>query len=145
MVLKTLAVAAAVYLLAQFWFFPWLENYANFANCYYYGDINGTQLLMYGVFVFIPLSLALLIWLLEGKRSLRVLRVGQNPLPGEKVFRKTRYKYGRTAIIKPIVLLLMIAAIIGLAIWGGFQAEKITRSIAPCSDEQMRQLNNQSD
>ncbi|MCP4386958.1 MAG: hypothetical protein GY802_01570 [Gammaproteobacteria bacterium] len=81
LVLKILAVVAPVYLLAQFWLFPWLQNYASFANCHRYGNINGVQLLMYGVFVFIPLSLALLIWLLESKRCLRILRIGQNPLP----------------------------------------------------------------
>ncbi len=145
MVLKMLAVAAPVYLLAQFWFFPWLQNYANFANCYHYGDITGTHLLMYGIFVFIPLSLALLIWLFEGRRCLRVIRAGQNPLPGEKVFRKTRVKYGRAAMTQPIMLLLMIAMIIGISIWGGFQAEKITRSIPPCSGEQLQQLDNQLD
>ncbi|MDH3763346.1 MAG: hypothetical protein OEU50_20415 [Gammaproteobacteria bacterium] len=143
MLLKILAVAAPVYLLAQFWFFPWLVNYASFSNCYRYGSITGTHLLMYGVFVFIPLSLALVIWLLEGRRCLKVLAAGQTPLPGEKVFRKTRYKYGRAAMFQPIMLFFVTAAIVGISIWGGFQAEKMTRSIAPCSDQQFRQLNNQ--
>jgi hypothetical protein len=110
--LKMLAVAASLYLPAHFWFIPWLENYISFANCYYYGDISGMHLLIYGIFVFAPLSLALLIWLLEGRRCLEVLRIRQNPLPGEKVLRKTR----------------------------GLQAEKLTRSITPCSNEQLQQL-----
>lgn len=141
LVLKILAVAAPVYLLAQFWFFPWLQDYASFANCHSYGNINGVQLLMYGVFVLIPLSLALLIWLLEGKRCLRIFRLGQNPLPGEKVLRKTRYRYGRAAMIQPFVILLAIAVLIGASVWGGFQAEKITRMIQPCSDQQLQQMN----
>ncbi len=141
LVLKILAVVAPVYLLAQFWLFPWLQNYASFANCHRYGNINGVQLLMYGVFVFIPLSLALLIWLLEGKRCLRILRIGQSPLPGEKVFRKTRYRYDRAAMIQPFVLLLAIAVLIATSVWGGFQAEKITRMIKPCSDQQLQQMN----
>lgn len=145
MVLKILAIMAPIYLLAEFWFFPWFRQYSSFANCYQYGEITGTHLVMYGVFVFIPLSMAGLILLLEGRRSFRVIRSAQNPLPGEKVFRKTRYKYGRAAMIQPIMLLLVTVAIIGVSIWGSFQAEKITRSIAPCSDEQMRQLNNQLD
>jgi hypothetical protein len=138
--LKMLAVAASLYLPAHFWFIPWLENYISFANCYYYGDISGMHLLIYGIFVFAPLSLALLIWLLEGRRCLEVLRIRQNPLPREKVLRKTRYKYGRAAMIQPIVLLLTTAAIVGFSIWGGLQAEKLTRSITPCSNEQLQQL-----
>ncbi len=145
LVLKILAVAAPVYLLAQFWLFPWLQNYASFANCYFYGDINGVHLLMYGVFVFIPLSLALLIWLFEGKRCLRIFRIGQNPLPGEKVLRKTRYRYGRAAMIQPFVILLALAVLIGASVWGGFQAEKITRTIKPCSDQQLQQIEQQPD
>lgn len=145
LVLKILAVAAPVYLLAQFWFFPWLQNYASFANCNFYGDINGVHLLMYGVFVFIPLSLALLIWLFEGRRCLEILRVGQYPLPGEKVLRKTRYRYGRAAMMQPFVLVLLIAVLIGASIWGSFQAEKIARMIKPCSDQQLQQMKQQLD
>ena len=141
LVLKILAVAAPVYLLSQFWLFPWLQNYASFANCYIYGDITGAHLLMYGVFVFIPLSLALLIWLFEARRCLKILRVGQNPLPGEKVLRKTRYRYGRAAMIQPFVLFLAIAVLIGASVWGGFQAEKINRMVKPCSDQQLKQMN----
>ena len=140
LVLKILAVATPVYLLSQFWLFPWLQNYASFANCHTYGDINGVHLLMYGIFVFSPLSLALLIWLLEGKRCLRILRVGQNPLPGEKVLRKTRYRYGRAAMFHPIMLFSIIAVLIGFSVWGSFQAKKITRIIAPCSSEQLQQM-----
>ena len=100
---------------------------------------------MYGVFVFLPLSLALLIWILEGRRCIGIIRRGQNPLPEEKVLRKTRYKYGRAAMFQPIMLFLITAAIGGVSIWGGFQAEKFTRSIAPCSEQQLQQLNNQLD
>lgn len=140
LVLKILAVAAPVYLLAQFWLFPWLKNYASYAHCHSYGGINGVQLLMYGVFVLIPLSLALLIWLLEGTRCLKVLRIGQNPLPGEKVFRKTRYRYGRVAMIQPLMIFTVIAALVGASVWGGFQAAKITSKIPACSSEQLRQM-----
>ena len=138
--LKILAVAAPVYLLLQFWLFPWLQDYASFANCYFYGDITGVHLLMYGIFVFAPLSLALLIWLFEGRRCLRILRVGQNPLPGEKVLRKTRYRCGRAAMIQPFMLFLIIALLLGISVWGGFQAEKLTRAIADCSSEQLQQM-----
>ncbi len=145
LVLKILAVAAPVYLLAQFWLFPWLQNYASFANCYFYGDITGVHLLMYGVFVFAPLSLALLIWLFEGRRCLSILRVGQNPLPGEKVLRKTRYRYGRAAMIQPCVIFLTLAVLIGASIWGSFQVEKLTRIVKPCSNQQLQQMKQQPD
>ncbi|MDH3221445.1 MAG: hypothetical protein OEO19_18085 [Gammaproteobacteria bacterium] len=124
------------YLLAQFWLLERIASYVQIANCRQYGDLNGMQLLLYAIFVIAPLSLAAIILLLEGRRCIRVLRIGQNPLPGEKVLRKTRYKYGNAARIQPLVLFALILIFVGFAFWGSFQAEKINRMIPPCSSEQ---------
>jgi hypothetical protein len=141
-VVKILAIATPVYLGSHYWLFPWLSAYAEEANCHIYGDITGIHLLMYGVFVFAPLSLVLLIWLLEGRRCMRVIRLGQNPLPGEKVLRKTRYKFGTAARIQPYVIFFLIAVLIGASIWGGFATQKLTRGIATCSSEQLGHQHN---
>lgn len=124
-----------LFLITQYYFFPWLKDYANNAHCYHYGNgyINGLHLLFYGLFTLMPLSFAIITFLLEGKRSIKILKIGQNPLPNEKVFRPTKYKYGATAKIQPLMLLVVIISFILISIWGGFQAHKITKIIKPCA------------
>jgi hypothetical protein len=140
MVVKAIAVVLPIYLLAQFWFIDWLGVYAATAHCRQYGNINGMQLLLYGLFVFMPLSFVLLIGLLEGKRAIRVLRLGQNPLPGEKVLGRRKYRYGNAARIQPIGLLTVLVILVGISIWGYFHAEKISRMIPDCSEEARQEL-----
>ncbi len=137
LLLKVLAIAMPILLLLELWFFDWLRNYAREANCHVYGDINGVHLLAYGVFVLIPLSSAFLSALLMGPRALRVLRAGQDPLPGEKVLRQTRYRYGRAARLRSYGLFAFILFFVGVSIWGILQAQKLTATIAPCPPEQL--------
>jgi hypothetical protein len=130
--LKLLSVAVPVYLAGYYWLFPRLENYALTANCDYFGAVSGLQLLVFGVFVGVPLSMALLIWLIEGARSIRVWRLGQSPLPGEKVLRRTRYRHGAAARMRPAGVFAMVLLLIGAAVWGGFQARRLVNEIGPC-------------
>lgn len=131
-VLKILAVAAPVYIAGYYWIFPWLRGYAESAHCDRFGAFSGLELLLYGVFVGMPLAIALMLWLIEGKNSLRAWRLGQSPLPGEKVLRKTRYRFGAAARIRPLVTAVIIAILLGVAIRGGFEAGKLVREIGPC-------------
>ena len=139
-----LAVAAAAvlsfYLMARFWLEPFLSRYAKFANCHQYGTINGAEVLMYGVFAGLPLSLTLFFSVLLGPGSLRAIRARQDPPPGEKVLRPTRYRRGTKALIRPAALLLTISFMLGVSVWGSFQAYEMTRNIAPCSDQQRLEL-----
>lgn len=134
-VIKQIFWVLLLYAAAQLWFFNWLAEYSDKANCYYYGDVTGVHLVMYGLFLGIPLSIAFIIAIFEGRRSIRIFRLGQNPLPGEKVFKKTKYKYGREAKIQPVVLLLFIGFLLVLAGWGSMQAYKITQNIKPCKQQ----------
>jgi len=118
----------------EFWFFDRLEEFSNQAHCYRYGNITGFHLLMYGMFVGIPLSSAVLIAALEGRRSLEVLRLGQNPLPGEKVFQRTKYQFGFKAKVKPIALFCFIGFFLLFSVWGAVQAYVITQEEIPCND-----------
>lgn len=131
-VTKILAVAVPVYLAGYCGLFPWLEQYAQTANCDYIGEFTGMHLLVYGVLCGIPLSMALLIWLIEGSRSMHVWKLGQSPLPGEKVLRKTRYRYGAAARLRPAVVLAMVLLLIGAAVRGGFQANRLIAAVGPC-------------
>jgi len=132
-VLKIMAWTIPLFVMTQFWFFDWLSEYSENANCYNYGDINGVHLVFYGLFVFMPLSLAIIVFLTEGRRSINVIKLGQNPLPNEKVFKPTKYKYGNAAKIKPIGIFCVILFLTGLSVWGGFQAHDLTKDIKPCT------------
>jgi len=130
--LKILAAAVPVYIAGYYWIFPWLRRYAKTANCDGFGAFNGLELLLYGLFVGMPLLMAALLWLIEGRRGLRVWRLGQSPLPGEKVLRRTRYRFGAAARIRPLAVLAIIALLVGVSFRGGLEANRLLREIGPC-------------
>jgi len=132
-VIKNMAWAILLFVFAEFWFFDWLSEYSKNANCYNYGDINGVHLVFYGLFVFMPLLFVVIIFFTVGQRSIKVFKMGQSPLPNERVFRPTKYKYGIAAKIQPIGLFSVILLLIGLSVWGGFQAHDLTKDIKPCT------------
>ena len=76
----------------------------------------------------------------RGKANAAVEKLGQNPLPGEKVLRRTRYKYGNAARVQPLVLFAIMLLLLGISIWGSSQAEKMGRFVPPCSDNPLGQL-----
>lgn len=122
---KHLAWAIPLVAATQFWFFPWFEEYAENAHCYDYGSFTGTHVVFYFVFVAIPIGSALTIFAIEGARSIKVLKLGQSPLPGEKVFSRTKYKYDLKATLAPCALLLTLVFLVGLGIRGIFWANEI--------------------
>jgi hypothetical protein len=130
--LKMLAVAIPVYVAGYYGLFPWLRRYVKTANCDQFAAFSGLELLLYGLLVGAPLSMAGLIWLIEGRRSLRVWRLGRSPLPGEKVLRKTRYRFGVRARIRPLVVFATLALLAGIALRGSFVAAELVREIGPC-------------
>lgn len=111
--------------LQSFWFFPWFEDYANNAHCYNYGSFTGVHVVFYGVFVGIPLLSALLVFAVEGPRSIKVIQLGKNPLPNEKVYKSKKYSYGLKARIKPFLLFVVLLFLVGLSIRGIFWANDI--------------------
>jgi hypothetical protein len=123
----------AAYLILEFWFFDWLSGYVEKDNCLEYSSIKGTHLLFYGLFVIVPLASAFVLFLVEGRRSIRVIKLGQNPLPGEKVLRPTKYKYGNQAKVQPFAFFAAILFLVGVSVWGGFQAYELTKTIKPCA------------
>ena len=123
------------YICFQYYFLPWLRDYADSKHCYSYGSgyISGAHFIWYGVFTLLPLSIAVFLFLLEGKRSIKVLKIGQNPLPNEKMFRSTKYKYGIASKIQPSIILLLILFLICLSVWGSFQAQELIKLGESCS------------
>ena len=120
-------------LVLQFWFFPFLREYAANANCYDYGPVNGVHLIFFGLFVGLPLTLSVILFALEGPNFIRAFKAGQFPAPNQKVLRLTPYKYGNAARLQVSLFFIIILFLLGLSIWGGFQAFQLTQEILPCT------------
>lgn len=108
------------------WFIPWLTDYADQAHCYDYGSFKGSELLLYSAFVGLPVLTGLLVLAMEGKRSLQILRIGQSPLPGEKVFRPTKYTYGLRAKVRPFMVICMVVSLLILSLMGVSSVREIS-------------------
>jgi len=127
--------AVPVVVIAKLWFIPWFAEYADRAHCYDYGFITGTQLILYAGFVGIPITFAMIVFAFEGIRSLKVIRLGQDPLLGEKVFRTTKIRYGLRAGVQSVIVLLLLAGLLGLSVKGLFFVDEIVADIAPSADD----------
>jgi len=128
-VVKHILWFAPLYFVTQYYFFPWLNKFAEKAHCYKYGSITGVHILLYGLFVGMPLFFALVLLAIEGARNLRIISVGQNPLPHEKVLKKTKYKYGVKAKIGPYLFFFLCAVFMAFSIQGISWANELIESI----------------
>jgi len=124
-VLKHLIWVLPLFAVTKFWFLPWLEGYAEVAHCYNYGEFTGIHVVFYGLFVGLPLLSAIILFIGEGPRSIKVIQLGQSPLPNEKVFTPTKYKYGVKAKIKPYIFFAILVFLLGLSVRGVFWANDI--------------------
>lgn len=122
---KYLLIFLPLFAATKWWFFPWFNEYVEVAHCYNYSEFTGTHLVFYGLFVGMPLFLFLGLFFTEGIKNIRVFSLGQHPLPGEKVFKATRYTYGRSAKIKSLPILFLLVAILGFSIYGFSAANDI--------------------
>ena len=125
------AWALPLLLITQFGFFPWFETFVETAPCRQVGPLSALSVLIYGIFVGLPGSFVLVILAIEGRHSLRVWQLAQHPLPDEKVLKPTRYVYGRRARLRPLVFLLVVLAVTGLAIQGLFWAAAFLDQLGP--------------
>ncbi len=122
-------------LATELWLFDWFDEYVKNANCYQYGSITGVHLVFYWVFVGIPLTFFGILAFFEGSRSLKILKLGRNPLPDEKVYKKTKYKYGWKAKIHPLIIITGLCFLVLFTIWGANQAYVITQDVSPCDKQ----------
>lgn len=87
---KYLSIALAVVLLSEYWLFPAINVFAENSACLEYFGVNGFVIFWYSVFVRIPLFSAFVMWWFIGRIGIRILRDGQVPPKGEKVFHPTK-------------------------------------------------------
>ena len=121
------AIGATLIAVCQFWFFPWLREFSVSASCRTVFGFSGIAVLLYGVFVGLPLQAALLVGVLVGRRGFRVLRQGRTPPVGERVFRRTPVIRGSKAKLLGYVQLFAAVPLLGLSAWGVFQADGLIR------------------
>ncbi|WP_221798877.1 hypothetical protein [Oceanobacter mangrovi] len=132
-VLLNLAWFIPLYLASDLWLGDWLTDYLKHSGCLVSGDISRAQLVMYGLFGGFPLFAAFLLAVFEGRRSIKVLQLGQDPLPGEKVFRKTLYRYGWQTRIRPTIVLAAIVVLLLTGVWGITQVPAWTAGPQACA------------
>ena len=135
LVLKELAWALPLYLVAHFWFFDWLGMYANNAHCYKYGSVTGVHLIMYGLFFVMPFTFGAILFHLVGSKAIQTIKLGQYPPPNQKVFKKTAYVYGIKAKTHGYLTLACISVFFVISIWGLGPAKSNTQNIKPCTEQ----------
>jgi hypothetical protein len=125
-----LAVGAAVVLVAKTWLLPAIHEFTVTAHCREVLGFSGLSVLFYGLFVAMPLSVALLVGLTMGRHGYRVLRDGQLPPIGEKVFRPTRIERGRKAKLIGYVQMYSFLLPLAIAVWGLTQVSGLIASVS---------------
>lgn len=117
---------ACVVAISKLWFFPALKAFALTAHCRQVLGIPGSSVLAYGLFVGMPLFMALVVTAAIGWRGARILASGQVPPPGEKVFKRTPIRRGRHAQLVGSLHVLACTPLIAIAIWGIPQAAEFS-------------------
>lgn len=130
--IKGFSFLVPAYVFMEYWFFPKMTEYASEANCHIYGAFTGVHVVFYGTFVGIPLlSFFMLSPLLIN--TIKVLKVGQYPLPGEKVMQLTKYRYGILARLQASLGAILVCSFLVIAIWGVGAANKNIEIAKPCA------------
>ncbi|WP_435106669.1 hypothetical protein [Arhodomonas sp. AD133] len=99
-VIGMVIVAAIVVFPSEWWFFPWLERFSATSPCYEILGVRGHVVLMYGIFVGMPLGIALIAGSFIFRYAYRILRDGQVPPIGQKVMGRTPIRRGRSARVR---------------------------------------------
>lgn len=118
-----LGVVAGVLTVAimKLWGFPKLREFAAVAHNVKVFGLPGTEVLLYGIFVGIPLivMLSLLPLSIQGYR---VLKDGQFPYKNSKVFKKTKIIRGKKALVRGWLLLSILPVSIVPLLYLSFSA-----------------------
>lgn len=130
-----LGIVVPLVLAAELWAFPALRDFADRSYCYEWKGVNGTTLLMYGVFVGLPLGSALVMGVPAALFGARIIRDKQMPPHGQKVFKRTKIRRGRLAVAAGWAHMLPLVFFIGLARWGEIQADKLLADFDPAETD----------
>ncbi len=129
--LRALLWVIPIFAVLNFWGMPWFQQYLMLAHCDIYGSFTGFHLVLYGLFVFAPVVLAISLFAFLGLGFIKVIQVGQYPLPGKKVSRPVKYVYGWRARLVAAVFFTMVIMLVGLGCWGYFAANEFISATEP--------------
>jgi hypothetical protein len=111
------AIAVALVLASEKWFFPWLSKFSGRAHCEEILGFNGADVLFASLFIGLPfVFLVITVWL--AFLSLKIVKSGQMPPPGSWVCRDTVPKTGRSVIWRAYLGLTFPAIGIAFLVWG---------------------------
>lgn len=133
--LPLLALALAALALLHLWLLPAWRAFVEDAPCRTLWGVDGVTVVWHGAFVGLPLLAGLLTAAFFLPRGLRILRDGQLPPRGEKVFRRTPYVRGPRARVMGWMHALACLPFLGLALWGLPQARALSARTAPAAVE----------
>lgn len=134
-VIVGVAIGAMVVAIGKLWLFPWFNELVRSAPCHSVLGVSGIKVLGYGLFVGLPLFSAVVVASTFGRHGYKILRDGQAPPLGEKVFRPTRIKRGTEAKLVGCLHVFASSPFLAFAIWGVFSAEEfsVQGQRAPCT------------
>lgn len=124
-----LPLGIAGYALCQWWLFPKLHVFAEHAACETVFGVRGPSILLYGVFVFIPLFFTLATAGAFLPTAVRTIKTRRYPPPGKKVYRPVKIKTGRRAVASSLAHLIPTLAFAGFAVWGYGQASQFLERV----------------
>lgn len=110
----------------KFWLFPWLREFAASAQCRTVFGSNGATVLWYGVFVGLPFFVAIVVACTVSRRGFKILRDGQVPPLGEKVFRKIQVRRGGQAKLVGYLHAIAFVPLVAISLWGCVQAAALS-------------------
>ncbi|WP_161829596.1 hypothetical protein [Steroidobacter agaridevorans] len=118
----------------QWWALPQWSEFARTAHCRTVLGFAGSSVMLYVVFVAVPLAIAISLGAFMVPAALRSIRARQYPPPGQKVHGKVRIRTGRIAVVSAAGDLALIAAFVGIALWGSQQPRQILEQAQPKRD-----------
>lgn len=115
-VLKAVIIILPFFLFMLIWGYDWTQEF--FQNtCDLIINFERTKIIIYLSFVVLPGVFCLAVSVPTGLRAIKMLKQGQTPLPGEKVFSPTPYRYGRPVRVKALFMLIVVVMLLISPIW----------------------------
>jgi hypothetical protein len=109
----------------QLFLLPWLRGFVSTSHCHEVMGVPGTTVLLYGLFVGIPLLSGVVAGILLLPSAIQSITTGRFPPPGTKVFRRTEITTGWQAATRGYATCAVILFLFGMAVWGYFQARDL--------------------
>src|SRR4051812_28081857 len=123
-------IACAVVFACNFVLFPKLLMLVDHVECQTVFGMSGVALVLWMVFVGLPLASAISLGAFVVPRAVAAIRARQYPAPGRKVNRPMLIRRGRPAVLHGWFELSFIGFFVAIAVWGAFQAAAISRQAA---------------